>query len=60
MIFYIRIKIFTKFAVISGFFITIFTNEILFVVIKSVLNKINLTWHNTKLIIMLFFVAFLN
>ena len=35
-------------------------NEILFLVIKYVLNKINLTRHSTKFNIMLFFVAFLN
>ena len=35
----------------------VFTNEI---VIRFVLNKINLTWHITKLIIMLLFVVFLN
>ena len=35
-----------------------FTNEILFLVLKFVLNKINLTWHSTKLNIVLFFVRF--
>ena len=37
---------------------TIFTYEILLLVFKFVLNKINVTWHGTKLN-MLFFVAFL-
>ena len=35
------------------------SNEILFLVIKIVLNKTHLTWQGT-IIIMLFFVAFLN
>ena len=39
---------------------TVFVYEILFLMIKFVLNKINLTWHNTKLNIMLFFVVFLS
>ena len=48
---------FTKLAVILSVFRMVFMNEI---VIKFVLNKINLTWHSTKLIVMLFFVVFLN
>ena len=37
----------------------VFTYEILFLVIKFVLNKINLTLYSTKLNIMLLFVAFM-
>ena len=46
---------FTK-LISQSFFWTVFTNEISILVIKFVLDKINLTWHSTKLIIMLFFV----
>ena len=38
----------------------VFTNEILFLVLEFVLNKINLTWHSTKVNIMLLFVVLLN
>ena len=50
----------TKFAVILSVFRTVFMYEILFLVIKFVFNKINLTWHSTKFNIMLFFGAFFN
>ena len=40
---------FKKFAVIQSVFRRVFLYEILFLVIKFVLNKINLTWHYTKL-----------
>ena len=39
-------------------FRTVFTYEILFLVIKFVVKKINLTWHNTKLNIVIFCCVF--